>query len=92
MDDEGVPTDGIASFHTRRSMQSRRSIDPHRQSTSSIYVSRQGDREGLIRAYELENGGLGLSNLTEESDGEPGPTLKRSQELERNSQRIKHDD
>ncbi|KAL6237779.1 hypothetical protein BDW75DRAFT_203113 [Aspergillus navahoensis] len=92
--DEGVPTDGIAGFQTRRSMQARRSNEPHRRSSSSIaFLSGRGDREGLIRSYDVENQNFGLSELTEESDGEPGPTFKRSEELDRTSQsRKKYDD
>lgn len=82
LDDEGVPTDGIAGFQTRRSMHSRRSIgsmDPHRRSSSSLhYPNGHGDREGLMRNYDVEQSAFGLSELTEESDGEPGPTLKRN--------------
>ena len=35
-----------------------------------------------MRSYDVENQtqSYGLSNLTEESDGEPGPTYKQSQE------------
>ncbi|KKK13916.1 DUF803 domain membrane protein [Aspergillus rambellii] len=78
-DDEGIPTDGITSYQTRRSIQARRSGEPHRRSSSSIaYVNGHGDREGLIRSYDIENQAFGLSELTEESDGEPGPTYKRS--------------
>ncbi|KAL4766529.1 DUF803 domain membrane protein [Aspergillus foveolatus] len=93
-DDEGVPTDGIAGFQTRRSMQARRSGEPHRRSSSSIaFLSGRGDREGLIRSYDVENQNFGLSELTEESDGEPGPTFKRSEEVDRTSQsRKKNDD
>ncbi|KAL4809269.1 DUF803-domain-containing protein [Aspergillus unguis] len=90
-DDEGVPTDGIAGFQTRRSMQARRSSEPHRRSSSSIaFLSGRGDREGLIRSYDVENQqNFGLSELTEESDGEPGPTFKTSEEIDRPK---KHDD
>ncbi|OJJ45710.1 hypothetical protein ASPZODRAFT_118809 [Penicilliopsis zonata CBS 506.65] len=94
IDDEGIPTDGITSFQTRRSMQSRRSTDPHRRSSSSInFVNGTGDREGLIRAYDVEQGAFGLSELTEDSDGEgePGPTYKRSEVLEQTSLHAKHD-
>lgn len=73
-DDDGVPTDGIASFQTRRSMQSRRS-------SSSAYLNGHGDREGLIHSYDVENNsGIGLHQLGEDSDGEPGPTLSRNEE------------
>lgn len=79
-DDDGVPTDAIASFSTRRSMQARRSLDPHRRSSSSIaFLNGQSDREGLMRSYDAENGIIGLSELPE-SDGEPGPTRKRSED------------
>jgi len=73
-DDDGVPTDGIASFHTRRSMQSRRS-------SSSAFLNGHGDREGLIHSYDVENNsGIGLHELGEDSDGEPGPTFSRNEE------------
>ncbi|KAL4880960.1 magnesium transporter NIPA-domain-containing protein [Aspergillus karnatakaensis] len=93
-DDEGVPTDGIAGFQTRRSMQARRSSEPHRRSSSSIaFLNGQSDREGLIRSYDIESQNFGLSDLTEESDGEPGPTFKRSEEVDRTTQQRKiHDD
>lgn len=91
-DEDGVPTDGIASFQTRRSMQSRRSLDPHRRSSSSIaYLNGQGDRESLIRSYDVENGAIGLAELTEESDGEPGPTRKQSIDAGRATHHTKHD-
>lgn len=92
-DEEGVPTDGIAGFQTRRSMQARRSHEPHRRSSSSIaFLNGHGDREGLIHSYDVENQNIGLSELAEESDGEPGPTHK-SQEVDHTSQqRKKHDD
>lgn len=85
LDDEGVPTDGIASFQTRRSIQARRSMDPHRRSSSSAhFINGHGDREGLIHSYDAENQSYGLAELTEESDaeGEPGPT----EEAGRNTQ------
>ncbi|KAL2871854.1 DUF803 domain membrane protein [Aspergillus lucknowensis] len=89
LDDEGVPTDGIAGFQTRRSMQARRSNDPHRRSSSSIaFLNGNGDREGLIHSYDIETQNFGLSELTEESDGEPGPTFQRSED----HQSKKHDD
>lgn len=70
LDEDGVPTDGMTSFQTRRSMQSRRS-------ESSAYFNGTSDREGLIHAYDVENG-IGMNNLTEESNGEPGPTFPRT--------------
>jgi hypothetical protein len=92
-DDEGVPTDGIAGFQTRRSMQARRSSEPHRRSSSSVtFLNGQGDREGLIRSYDIESQHFGLSDLTEESDREPGPTFKRGEEVDRISQQRKKND
>ena len=69
-DEDGVPTDGITSFQTRRSMQSRRS-------SSSAYFNGNSDREGLIQAFDAENG-ISMHTLTETSDGEPGPTFPRT--------------
>lgn len=66
---DGIATDIVSGIQTRRSMQSRRSIDPHRMSVGSNGYSRAGDREGLIRAYdEEENTGFGLTDLAEDSD------------------------
>ncbi|KAI9852494.1 MAG: hypothetical protein M1838_000588 [Thelocarpon superellum] len=65
---DGVPTDGIAGIQTRRSMQARRSsIENHRRGSGSVSYGR-GDREGLIHAYDEENGAFGLTDLAEESD------------------------
>lgn len=85
LDDDGVPTDAISSYQTRRSMQSRRSTDPHRRSSSSIaFLNGNGDREGLIHSYDVENNSaIGLDELAEESDGEPGPTYSQQQERDR---------
>jgi hypothetical protein len=66
---DGIATDIISGIQTRRSMQARRSADPHRVSTGSNGYGRAGDREGLIQAYdEEENAGFGLTDLAEESD------------------------
>lgn len=68
-EEDGVPTDGIASIQTRRSLQNRRSIDRHRRSSSSLnYYGGPSDREGLMRSYDVETGAFGLQDLTEESD------------------------
>ena len=78
--EDGVPTDAIASLQTRRSMQSRRSMDPHRLSNGSVGFGNRGDREGLIHSYDEENGGFGLTELTEDSEGENrtvSPSLER---------------
>ncbi|KAJ5682818.1 magnesium transporter NIPA5 [Penicillium macrosclerotiorum] len=78
LDEEGVPTDGIAGYQTRRSMQSRRS------SSSIAYINGHGDREGLIHSYDIENNqGINLDDLAEESDGEPGPTYGHNDERDR---------
>lgn len=66
---DGIATDIISGIQTRRSMQSRRSLDPHRMSVGSTGYGRSGDREGLIHAYDEEEG-LGLAELTEDSDDE----------------------
>lgn len=71
LDEDGVPTDGLTSFQTRRSMQSRRS-------SSSAYFNGASDREGLIHAYDAENG-IGMNTLTEASDGGPGPTFPQTE-------------
>ena len=67
-DNDGIATDIVSGIQTRRSMQARRSLDPHRLSLGSNYI---GDRQGLIRAYDEEEGaGLGLTDLAEESGSE----------------------
>lgn len=84
-DDEGVPTDAISGFQTRRSMQSRRS------SISIAFMNGHSDREGLIHSYDAENShGIGMNDLVD-SDGEPGPTYPRSERRSRTSLQTKHD-
>lgn len=82
--EDGVPTDAIASLQTRRSMQSRRSLEPHRHSNGSVGFGNRGDREGLIHSYDEENGGFGLTELMEDSEGENG-TPHQSLERPRSS-------
>ncbi|KAI9701037.1 MAG: hypothetical protein M1836_001706 [Candelina mexicana] len=83
--EDSVPTDGIAGIQTRRSMQHRRSMDSHRLSTGSGFG--RGDREGLIHSYdEMENGGFGLTDLTEDSD-EEDTAKRKSGDLASNSHR-----
>ena len=66
---DGIATDIVSGIQTRRSMQARRSLDPHRMSMGSNGYERSDDREGLIRAYdEEENAGFGLTDLAEDSD------------------------
>ena len=70
---DGVPTDGIAVIQTRRSMQSRRSLEPRRMSIGSVGFSPRsprGDHEALIHSYDVENGAFGLSDLAEDSEEE----------------------
>ncbi|KAH0556743.1 hypothetical protein GP486_005470 [Trichoglossum hirsutum] len=69
IDSDGVPTDGIASIQTRRSMQARRSLEQHRLSTGSGYA-RHGDHVGLMHAFDEENGEFGLTEVTEESESD----------------------
>lgn len=86
-DEDGIPTDPLASLQTRRSMQARRSLDPHRRSSSlnsltfSLGNSPNPSREseGLIRSYDVEQGAFGLTNLVEEpgeGGGEEGNSRK----------------
>lgn len=63
-----MPTDGIASLQTRRSMHSRRSLEVHRVSSGGTGFGTRGDRQGLIHSYDVENGEFGLTDLTEDSD------------------------
>lgn len=70
---DGIPTDGITVIQTRRSMQARRSFDPHRRS-SSLTFSPGGIRhssrehEGLMHNYDVEHSAFGLSDLVEDPD------------------------
>ncbi|XXG96665.1 phosphatidylinositol-3-phosphatase ymr1 [Hypoxylon texense] len=63
---DATGTDMISSIQTRLSMQARRSTG------SRISVGSRGhsDREGLMRAYDLEQGDFGLNDLTEDSEDE----------------------
>ncbi|KZF19736.1 DUF803 domain membrane protein [Xylona heveae TC161] len=74
--EDGVPTDGIAGLQTRRSMQSRRSLEPHRLSAGSFRFN-SGDREGLIHAYDVEHGAVDLDDLASASSDE-GANVRRS--------------
>lgn len=61
---DAIGTDMVSSIQTRMSMEARRSFGPsgHRRSISGQ------DRQGLIRAYDEEEAGFGLTDLTEDSD------------------------
>lgn len=84
---DGIPTDGIAVIQTRRSMQARRSFDPHRRSSSLTFSPggiRHSSREsaGLMHNYDVEHNAFGLSDLVEDPDelGQAnGSTSPRSQ-------------
>jgi magnesium transporter len=77
-DEDGIPTDPITTFSTRRSMQARRSFDPHRRSSSLTFSpggilrgdSRTVSAEsaGLMHNYDVEHNAFGLSNLVEDPD------------------------
>ena len=65
---DGVPTDGITGLQTRRSMQTRRSVEAGRASIGSSGFSTRGERGVLMHSFEENNVGLGLEDLTEDSD------------------------
>ena len=62
---DGVPTDGLTGLQTRRSMQTRRSVDAGRASTGSAGYGR-GERGVLMHSFEESN--VGLEDLTEDSE------------------------
>lgn len=71
---DGIATDVLSGIQTRRSMQARRSLDPHRMSVGSAAYARGGEDRGLIHAYdEEENVGFGLTDLTTDSDDDDAP-------------------
>ena len=66
---EGAPTDGLTGLQTRRSMQSRRSMDPGRLSAGSAGFGTSGERNSFLRrASEEESVGFRLGSLAEDSD------------------------
>ncbi|EEH15970.2 hypothetical protein PABG_06057 [Paracoccidioides brasiliensis Pb03] len=68
-EEDGVPTDGIASIQTRRSLHNRRSIDWRPRSSSSLdYYGGPSDRQGLMHSYDVETSAFGLQTLREESN------------------------
>ena len=70
---EGIPTDPVASVQTRRSLQARRSFDPHRRSSSltfSLGPTPDRENQGLISGFDAENGAFGLTDLEEEPEDE----------------------
>jgi len=72
-DEDGIPTDPLAGLHTRRSMQARRSFDPHRRSSSLTFSPGglrhvSGESAGLMRNYEVEQNAFGLTDLVEDPE------------------------
>lgn len=76
-DEDGIPTDPLAGLHTRRSMQARRSLDPHRRSSSLTFSpggmlggSRNvsGESARLMHNYDVEHNTFGLSDLVEDPE------------------------
>lgn len=61
---DAMGTDMISSIQTRISMETRRSFGPSRHSIGS----NAADRQGLMRAYDDEEAGFGLTDLTEDTD------------------------
>ncbi|KAL6720423.1 hypothetical protein ACLMJK_002345 [Lecanora helva] len=62
---DGVPTDGLTGLQTRRSMQTRRSVDAGRNSTGSVGYGR-GEHGRLMHSYEEDS--IGLEDLAEDSE------------------------
>ena len=84
--DDGIPTDPLASFSTRRSMQARRSFDPHRRSTSltlALGHLRQGSAEnaGLMHNYDVEHNAFGLEELRESPEKTHLPRVEGQVEM-----------
>lgn len=76
-DVDGIPTDGMATALTRRSMQARRSSDAHRRSLSGSISFPSGRRSGerLMHDYDLERLSgerFGLTGLDEDDEEEVG--------------------
>ena len=77
-DEDGIPTDPLATYQTRRSMQARRNSDPHRRS-SSLTLSpggilrgesrhTSGENARLMHNYDVEHNAFGLSDLVEDPE------------------------
>ena len=83
--EDGIPTDPLASFSTRRSMQARRSLDPHRRSgslTSALGTLRHASAESatLMHNYDVEHNAFGLEDLRESPENTPGSSRRPSGE------------
>jgi len=85
--EEGIPTDAMTGFSTRRSMQARRSFDPHRRSSSLTSTlggirALPAESAGLMHNYDVEHNAFGLSDLREMPDeSEPSGSGKTSEEV-----------
>lgn len=71
--EDGIPTDPLATYSTRRSMQARRSFDPHRRSSSLTFSpgglrNVSGENAGLMHNYDVEQNAFGLTDLVEDPD------------------------
>lgn len=75
--ENGIPTDGIAGFETRRSMQLRRSSENLARRLSHNRSLSLTDQR-LIHSYEAENGAFGLGDLAGDSDDEGGRARRKS--------------
>lgn len=85
--EDGIPTDPLASFSTRLSMQARRSLDPHRRSgslTSNLGALRHASAEsaGLMHNYDVEHNAFGLEDLRESPEITPSSSRRPSGEVE----------
>ncbi|KAF2756843.1 DUF803-domain-containing protein [Pseudovirgaria hyperparasitica] len=69
---DGIPTDGIASVGTRRSLQARRSSVEAGYARGSF-----GDRDALMHGYDEENQ-FGLGELAEDSEDDSSGHRKRT--------------
>ena len=87
MGEDAIPTDALSGLSTRRSMQARRSLDPHRRSSSitsnfslqGIQVRRNPESAGLMHSYDVEQGAFGLSDLAESPTmAEPSSASRRT--------------
>ncbi|KAF9734517.1 duf803 domain membrane protein [Paraphaeosphaeria minitans] len=83
---DGVPTDGISGFPTRRSMQLRRSTDSSFRSPALPFLgghgngSRQslGERRAMMHDYDIENNQFELGDLADDSDEAEGGIKRTS--------------
>lgn len=85
MGEAGIPTDPLAGFSTRRSMQARRSLDPHRRSgslTSALGTLRHASAEhaGLMHNYDVEHNAFGLEDLRDSAENTPTSSRRPSGE------------